>query len=441
MIAGIDVGTSNSSICILNKEGKAEPIRVDTGMSVFGGEYLLPSAVFFNESNCYVGQAAYNSRMSKPENFKSEFKREFGQKTPFSLDGIQVFPEDLFKEVFVHLKKCAEDAVCEPIEHAYITHPASYSEPQKELLTSVAQKAGFLHCKLIQEPVAAAMNYIIENSIDKEQIILVYDFGGGTFDASLLRFKENKFDLLANPVGIERCGGIDLDNEIFKKIKENIPQGLLDRISANPQLHYNLMSHINEISIKAKHHLSEADSFNENIIVGLDMINFTIQRQEFNQLINNYIDETINSISELIKNAGINREKINTVVLVGGTSRIPYVREKLITFFGNKVTLARTPELAIAKGASLYRLLNPMNGQNNYHYCPSCSNVVLSNNSFCNHCGSIITTPDFIKDEKMKEQYHKSLVEFINGLNKNPIKTEDQLMRLFHVMQNQLIIL
>ena len=201
MKVGIDLGTSYSSICIINKEGKAEPVYVKTDISVFGDNYSLPSAVYIDHGNIIVGQAAINSRMKNPENFKSEFKRDLGQDITYYLDNRQLLPQDLYREVFSHLKQCAESHAGESIELACITHPANYNDRKKELVKTAAKKAGILNVELIDEPTAAALHYFSGKNISEGNSLLVYDFGGGTFDAALIEYKKGRFNSITPSLG------------------------------------------------------------------------------------------------------------------------------------------------------------------------------------------------------------------------------------------------
>lgn len=142
MNVGIDLSTSYSSISILNKEGKAEPVNVSTGISLFGDKYSLPLAVFVENRKLMVGQAAIVSRMKNLENFKCEFKRDLGQNIPYRLGEMQLMPDDLYRKIFIHLKLCAEQNEGKSIELACITHQANYIDRKMELVINTSKKAG-----------------------------------------------------------------------------------------------------------------------------------------------------------------------------------------------------------------------------------------------------------------------------------------------------------
>ena len=151
-----------------------------------------------------------NSRMRKPENFRMEFKRDFGQTFPIQLGDRKFLPEDLYTELFRHMKACAEKACGEQITLTYLTHPAAYGKSRIEKLRSAAKAAGLFAVETVDEPTAAAMSYCAAGYVQDGETLLVYDFGGGTFDVSLIRYEDGVFTSLGNPEGLEQCGGIDI---------------------------------------------------------------------------------------------------------------------------------------------------------------------------------------------------------------------------------------
>ena len=353
MKAGIDLGTSYSSICIINHEGKAEPVYVKTDISVFGDNYSLPSAVYIDHGNIIVGQAAINSRMKNPENFKSEFKRDLGQDIPYYLDNRQLLPQDLYREVFSHLKQCAESYAGESIELACITHPANYNDRKKELVKTAAKKAGILNVELIDEPTAAALHYFSGKNISEGNRLLVYDFGGGTFDAALIEYKKGRFDSITPSLGVE-CGGIDIDRVIFDDLSKTFDIGKNEGLKLTPLNLKRFKAKLIEMSVKAKHHLSSAENFTEDIEVHLDFIPYLLNRDHFNIMISGFIDQTISCVNLIVQNAGMKLNEINTVLLVGGTSRIPLVRERLRQSSDKNLHVDVNPEMAVSMGAALW---------------------------------------------------------------------------------------
>lgn len=388
MKVGIDLGTSYSSISIINKEGKPEPVHVSTGMSVWGDNYSLPSAVFADNGKLLVGQAAMVSRMKNLENFKSEFKRDLGQEVPYYLGDMKLLPQDLYRELFVHLKKCAEEYAGEPIEQACITHPANYNGRKKELIINAAKKAGLLNVTLIDEPTAAAFYYFNDKNLNDNDRLLVYDFGGGTFDVALIEFRKGKFESLTPSLGVEHCGGIDIDRIIFEDMISRIPAEMIKEVKANPVNLKRFRARLNECSVKAKHHLSAAENYTEQIEIGFDYVNYDIHRNRFNSMIGGMIDETMSCASQIVKNAGIKLSEVDALLLVGGTSRIPLVRERLERMANKKLQANINPELAVSMGAALFANQTKVKPKETKAvYCIYCGEPITIADKFCHRCG------------------------------------------------------
>lgn len=253
MKVSIDIGTSYSSICILGPDGKVLPVEIGTGASIYGSKHSLPSAVFLEDSgNLLVGQAAMNNRKRKPQNFHMEFKRELGQDIPVILGDTGFQPEQFYTALFRHMKDSARKVRDEEIDLAYLTYPATYGQKKRERITRAAQAAGLFQTELVDEPTAAAMSYCAEGMVKSGQTLLVYDFGGGTFDVSLLRYEGNRFTLLAAPEGLERCGGVDMDRLIFQDMLKVIDPELLQQIQGNKLYRLRLESQLAELAVKAK---------------------------------------------------------------------------------------------------------------------------------------------------------------------------------------------
>ncbi len=386
MNLGIDIGTSYSSICILNKDGKAEPVYVRTGPSIFGDNYSLPSAVFVENGKISVGQAAMTSRLKAPENFKSEFKRDLGQEIPYTLGNQQFLPQDLYKELFIHLKKCAESYAGQGIDFACITHPANYNDRKKELLKLAAKKAGLLNVTLIDEPTAAAVHYCSDKAVADGSRMLVYDFGGGTFDVALIEYRKNRFEPLTDSLGLEHCGGIDIDHLIFEDIRRQIPSEQIEAMKAN-QVNVKLFhARLSELSVKAKHHLTETEVFSEYYEVGYESNTYEIERKRLNHMITHLVDETIDCTKRIAENAGLAAGKIDNVLMVGGTSRIPMVREKLEQLT-SKILTNVNPELAVSMGAALWTKKGAKSVQPSKQvFCIYCGKKIESNHKFCMYC-------------------------------------------------------
>jgi len=357
MIASIDIGTSYSSICILGPDGRAQPVDIGTGTSMFGSKYSLPSAVFVEDGgNVLVGQAAMNSRRIKPQNFRMEFKRNLGEDIPILLGSRSFKPEELYTELFRHMKSRAED-VGGQIEKTYLTYPASYGKRRREKLLSAASAAGLFEIELVDEPTAAAMCYCAEGYVKDGQTLLIYDFGGGTFDVSLTRYQDGAFQLLSEPMGLERCGGMDIDYLIAQDMKAVIDKevpGAWEELEKSPNRFMRFTSHINELAVRAKHHLSDANRFEEYIEIGMDDVPYELTVERLNEMIAPLVGQTLPLCRRALEESGISPSELSAVLLVGGTSRIPLVREMVRKITGKPALCAADLELAVARGALMY---------------------------------------------------------------------------------------
>ena len=349
---GIDIGTSYSSVCILNENGQPERVKIATGTSVYGDSYSLPSAVFLeNGGKLLLGQAAFASRMRAPQNFKAEFKRDLGQTTPYLLGGLQYMPEDMYKEFFIYIKKCVEDYTHDTVTGATVTFPAMFNDNKKKLIEKAAKAAGLLDVTLIDEPSAAAYCYLNAGKLSEGDTLLVYDLGGGTFDLALMRVKNGQFVQLTQPMGNPRLGGVDFDRMIFNDMMTRIGEDMMASIKTNPIFFSRFAATTMELAVKAKHHLSSSGVFSDYITVGFDGVEYTLEGSRYNAMIAPVLDDTIKQVRAILQTAGLKPSDVNKVLLVGGVSRTPLVRELLSRELGQEPFKDVDPELAVCEGA------------------------------------------------------------------------------------------
>lgn len=353
MIVGIDIGTSYSSICVLGSDGKKIPVDISTGISVYGSKYSMPSAVFVDEKgNVLLGQSAMNSRIRLPQNFRMEFKRELGQDIPVILGPRKFLVRELYTEMYRYMTRKAEQAHGEPIEKAILTYPASYGTKKRQQIQDAAKAAGLFQTELVDEPTAAAMSFCEGNDLRDGEVFLVYDFGGGTFDVSLVEYKDGKFGVLGRPDGLENCGGIDIDRKIYQDMVGKLDKEMLSSVSRNPLNRMRLDSQLAELAVKAKHHLSTADYFEEDIQVGFELIPYELSRENLEGMISPMVRETVEVCDRALKVVGLKRTDLSAVFMVGGTSRVPLVRAQVEKWAnGVRVLSAADLELAVAAGA------------------------------------------------------------------------------------------
>ncbi len=367
---GIDLGTTNSVAAI------ATPTGVEF---ILGprGERVHPSVVAFPASGgVVVGQDAKRYRLTEPHHVIHSAKRFIGQNiraplVQLAMTGIRykvvegpnqqpivvvrdrrmTMPE-ISSHVLLHLKRCAERQLGTQVKDAVITVPANFTDAQRQSTKEAGRLAGLEVMRLINEPTAAALAYGFGK--DKQQLIAVFDFGGGTFDVSILRLNGEVFEVLASD-GDFFLGGDDLDRTLAEVLAAECNRVL--RIDPRP--HAALMMKLMMGAEAIKCHLSENDAA-EGEIDGLDMPNgttgklpFSVTRKQFEELVNGYIARTIEVTRQVLTAAGLVPSQIADVLCVGGSTRIPLVREKLAELFRREPNNQINPDEVVSQGAAI----------------------------------------------------------------------------------------
>ena len=351
---GIDLGTTNSLVSIV-RSGMAKTLADEQG------RHLLPSVVHYcKEGMRTVGYEAVAKTLSDPLNTLSSVKRLLGRgsgelKTlgnempyEFELDGIGmakiktavglVSPVEASAEILRSLVSRAESNTGSSIDGAVITVPAYFDEAQRQATKDCATLAGVKVLRLLNEPTAAAIAYGLENS--NEGIIVVFDLGGGTFDVSILKLSRGVFEVLATG-GDSALGGDDFDHSIAEWL---YGQTGLDR-SLSPKEQRLLL----ETSKAAKEELTKSDR------VDIDVLDWhgTLTIEIFNEMVQTLVDKTIRACRRALRDADIAKNEINNVVLVGGSTRMPIIKEKVEQFFGLEPMTRLDPDRVVAMGAAL----------------------------------------------------------------------------------------
>lgn len=352
-IIGIDLGTTTSEIAYIeNDEPKIIP-------DCFGNR-IVPSVVGKKEDNTViVGQVAYNQLIPSPDRTVAEVKRLMGSDTKISMGDEEYMPHEISSMILKELKKYAEDYLGEEVTEAVITVPANFNNSQRKVTKLAGEMAGLKVERIINEPTAAAMAYGI-NNLDKEEKILVYDLGGGTFDVSILEMFEGILDVKSSR-GNDRLGGKDFDSRIEKYIEKEFEriynQNLYHGIDVQNKLSIKLR--VKEAAINAKKELSNQPSTTINIpfITVIDnkpvSISIELKRDKFNELTKDLVEKTTEKINEALKAASLKAKDIDTVLLVGGSSRIPAVRELVESKFKGKIISGINPDEAVSMGAAI----------------------------------------------------------------------------------------
>jgi len=344
-IIGIDLGTTNSCVAIM--EG-GEPKVIPNPE----GNRTTPSVVAFKNGERIVGDAAKRQVVTNKDSVIS-VKRLMGSDKKITLEGKQYTPQEISAMILQYIKKYAEDYLGEKITKAVITVPAYFNDAQRQATKDAGKIAGLEVERIINEPTAAALAFGIDKT-DKEQKVLVYDLGGGTFDVSILELAEGTFEVLAT-AGNNMLGGDDFDNlivdwlaELFKK--ENGIDLKQDRMA---------LQRMKEAAEKAKKDLSSMlqtqislpfISAGPNGPLHLDA---TLTRAKFDDMTKPLVEKTVGPVRQALKDAGLTKNDIHQVLLVGGSTRIPAVQEIVKRELGKEPNHSVNPDEVVAIGACI----------------------------------------------------------------------------------------
>ena len=344
-IIGIDLGTTNSCVSVM-EGGEAKVIANPEGART------TPSVVAFKDGEIQVGEIA---RRQAATNLNTVFsvKRYMGTDHKINVNNKNYTPQEISAMILQNLKATAEAYLGEKVTEAVITVPAYFNDAQRQATKDAGKIAGLEVKRIINEPTAAALAYGIDKT-DKEQTILVYDLGGGTFDVSILNLAEGTFEVLST-AGNNRLGGDDFDNAIADYLaaefkKENGVDLKLDR-SASYRL--------KEAAEKAKKELSgitKADIMLPFITMANGMplhLNMSLTRAKFEELIRGLADSTLQAVRQALKDAKLTANDLDQVLLVGGSTRIPYVQELVRRELGKEPNRGINPDEVVAMGAAI----------------------------------------------------------------------------------------
>jgi molecular chaperone DnaK len=367
-ILGIDLGTSNSAISIYRK-GKSEMIRL-------GKENTLPSVVSFrSEEEVQVGENAKKRVLIDPEHTVSFIKREMGTDWKREFFGKEYRPQDVSAEILSKIKEYVENQQDFDLKgtpkFAVICVPANFDDNKKRATREAAELAGLETIYLLEEPVAAAIAYATE--IGRNQTILIYDLGGGTFDVSILKVDtvdENepaKFTVLAKE-GNPSLGGYDFDKILLEMVcrdfKETAQLDLLDLeadqgVSISDLLKAQEL--VREACEQAKKDLSEVEIVNieiPNVIKDeygkVHNIDFELTRGQFEDAINHLVQETMNTVQTALDNSKLEMKDISRIILVGGSTRVPVIKNEIKKFFNKEPFSNINPDTVVAQGAAIF---------------------------------------------------------------------------------------
>jgi molecular chaperone DnaK len=346
-ILGIDLGTTNSAVALVNHHGVPEIIPNREG------EYITPSVVFFDGEDAIVGRVAKRSAGLDPDNIVQRVKREMGSKAWrfYPTAGGEFSPEAISSLILRRLKEDAELIRGETFTHAVISVPAYFADPERQATQDAAEMAGLTPVRIINEPTAAALAYGLDSSADQE-LVVVYDLGGGTFDASVLKVTPD--DLIVLGTGGDRMlGGVDWDNAIMEWLDEQFVAGggpsMLEEDSSDARAEQELR----DKAETAKHTLSQMRQTKIVLSSGDSHQTITLTREAFQEFTSDLLERTQARLDNVIEEAGLQWGDISKVLLVGGSTKMPAVAEMLERISGLTPSREVHPDEAVALGAAV----------------------------------------------------------------------------------------
>lgn len=345
-IIGIDLGTTNSCVAVM--EGGKPVVIANTE-----GARTTPSVVAFTKTGERIaGEPAKRQAVTNSDKTISSIKRHMGTDFRVAIDDKKFSPQEISAMILQKMKADAESYLGEKVTEAVITVPAYFNDAQRQATKDAGKIAGLDVKRIINEPTAAALAYGLDN--EKEQKIMVYDLGGGTFDVSIIEIGDGVIEVLATS-GDNRLGGDDFDDRItrymiddFKK-KEGVDLSL-DKMA---------LQRLKEAAEKAKKELSSSTTTNINLpfitatAEGPKHFDMNLTRAKFEELVHDLIERTVIPVQNAMKDAGLTSSELGKVLLVGGSTRVPAVQEKVKQLTGQEPSKTLNPDECVAIGASI----------------------------------------------------------------------------------------
>ena len=345
-IIGIDLGTTNSCVAVM--EGGKPVVVANTE-----GARTTPSVVAFTKTGeRLVGEPAKRQAVTNSEKTISSIKREMGTDHKVNIDGKQYTPQEISAMILQKLKADAENYLGEKVTEAVITVPAYFNDAQRQATKDAGKIAGLDVKRIINEPTAAALAYGLDN--EKEQKIMVYDLGGGTFDVSIIEIGDGVIEVLAT-AGDNRLGGDDFDKKVVDYMLAEFKRTEGVDLSGDKMA----MQRLKEAAEKAKKELSSATTTNINLpfitatAEGPKHFDMNLTRAKFDELTHDLVERTAGPVQAALKDAGITASELGKVLLVGGSTRIPAVQDKVKQLTGHEPSKSLNPDECVAIGASI----------------------------------------------------------------------------------------
>ena len=345
-IIGIDLGTTNSCVAVM--EG-GKPVVIANSE----GSRTTPSVIAFSKNgDRLIGEAAKRQAVTNPDRTIASIKREMGTDYRISIDKKKYSPQELSAMILQEIKKDAEEYLGDTVTEAVITVPAYFNDTQRQATKDAGRIAGLEVKRIINEPTAAALAYGLDN--EEPRKIMVYDLGGGTFDVSIIEIGGGVIAVLAT-AGNNHLGGDDFDERVTQYLLQEFKRTEHIDLSKNKMA----MQRLREEAEKAKKELSSVTSVNINIPFitmekdGPKHLDVTLTRAKFEELIYDLVEQTALPVQNTLRDAGLTPDQLDKVLLVGGSTRVPAVQEKVRKLIGIEASHNLNPDECVALGAAI----------------------------------------------------------------------------------------
>lgn len=343
VVAGIDLGTTNSAIAYLDDHGKATVIPNGDN------ERITPSVVLFQNGEAIVGRLAKNSSVSAPDHVVQFIKRSMGEEGwKKTFDGKEYTPETLSALILKKLGQDAEKSLQRPIKAVVVTVPAYFNEPERKATEDAGRIAGLNVISLLNEPTAAALAYGLDRLGTKKKV-MVYDLGGGTFDVTIIDVDNTKIEVLAT-AGERKLGGIDWDDELIKHVAEKFQA----EHGFDPREDLDAYQDLRNKCEEAKMALSKLDSVKVICQARGQSLKLDVSRKDFEELTKGLLGQTETYLGVVLEKATLTWNDIDTVLLSGGSTRMPMVSDMIRRVTSKEPDATINPDECVAMGAAYY---------------------------------------------------------------------------------------
>ncbi|QDG89546.1 Hsp70 family protein [Pseudarthrobacter sp. NIBRBAC000502770] len=352
----VDVGTSFTAAAVVRFHQGPSAVPECLPLGARGAS--IPSVVYFpEEGTVLVGEAAERRGLDSPERVAREFKRRIGDDVPIILGTLSLQPEDVFATVARWVADRAAEREGGPASAVYLTHPAAWGSHRLSAIREALTAHGVQNVTLLPEPEAAALHYASQVRVEEGSTIAVYDLGGGTFDTAVLRKAgTSRFELLGRPEGIEDLGGADFDAAVFSYVAAHTGNALADLDATDPAV-LGALARLRRECVEAKEALSADSEASIPVLLPGVQQQVRLVRSEFEALIEEPVRETVDALEHSLAQLHLAPADLSTVLLIGGSSRIPLVAQVVSEELDRPIAVDADPKSSICLGAAVAALL------------------------------------------------------------------------------------